>query len=169
MVIVVVLASPAALFSLEREKAWGSDLTFWKETALAAPKSAIVQQHYGNALAAAGLHREAIEVFRDALPLLPDARSRASLNNNIGTALLDLERTAEAIQYFQSAVQDAPDYPVAHFNWALAELTLAKGETDQAMAANRRAKAPTCYCGPSPWILPISKRLYAGIEFSARL
>lgn len=160
-----VLAVPAAVTSLQRAAVWRENVSFWQAAAAQAPRSAIVQQHYGNALAAAGRVNEAVDVFREALPLLPDARSRASLTNNIGSALLDLNRPAEAIGYFRQAVLAAPDYPVAHFNWALAELTLAKGEKDPAAQAVRRGQAldllsRTLQLDPAH----LKARFYAGME-----
>src|ERR1700733_9329818 len=94
------------------------------------PHSAGIWRRRGDAELAAGDCTAAADSYRRAIAIEPD-NPRA--HNNLGQALMRLERRAEAIASYRRATQLAADYAVAYNNLGIA--LNADGETEAALAA----------------------------------
>jgi protein O-GlcNAc transferase len=94
------------------------------------PHSAGSWRRRGDAELAAGDCTAAVDSYRRAIAIEPD-NPRA--HNNLGQALMRLERRAEAIASYRRATQLAADYAVAYNNLGIA--LNADGETEAALAA----------------------------------
>jgi Flp pilus assembly protein TadD len=80
----------------------------------------------GNTLLRFNRPIEALESYDSALALMP---SHPQILTNRGHALRRLDRPVEALAAFTSAIASAPEFPEAHFEAALARLTLGDFET----------------------------------------
>ena len=85
------------------------------------------------ALMSQGRIDEAIEHFRKALGIKPDANAY----NNLGAALAQRKQFDEAVGQFLEAVKIKPDYANAHYNLGVALAN--RGRTDEAIAHFRAA------------------------------
>jgi len=88
----------------------------------------------GNALARQGRAKEAIEHYRAALRLDPNA---AEVHNNWGAVLAGQGRTEEAIEHYRAALRLKADYATAHLNLGLA--LARQGEAEEALLHLRTA------------------------------
>lgn len=96
---------------------------------------AALQLHKGSRFA------EAVPVYRKLLQTAPKSDSLAPIWNNLGGALLALEKKEEAIEAFMSALDLRPTYPDAHLNIAIAahgsgDKVTARRHVDQALVLN---------------------------------
>jgi protein O-mannosyl-transferase len=90
--------------------------------------------HLGMVLSAQGKPQDAIECYRAAIELKPDA---ADVYNNWGEATLKLGNTAEAVGLFRSALDLQPAHAVATNN--LGEGLLRSGKPEEAMKLFQKA------------------------------
>jgi Flp pilus assembly protein TadD len=81
-----------------------------------------------------GYWRDSETLFRHALAV---TRNNYFAHNNLGTALDEKGRTAEAISQFQEAIQLAPDFVEAHYNLGIA--LLEQGQIDEAIGQFQEA------------------------------
>ena len=84
----------------------------------------------GNTLVSLGRPREAIASYAAALALMP---RHPQILTNRGHALRRLDRPTEALVDFEAALAAAPEFPEAHFEAAMARLTL--GDFDEGWKA----------------------------------
>jgi tetratricopeptide (TPR) repeat protein len=104
-----------------------------------APDNATLHQQRGFALADLDRGEEAVEAFEKALELDPE---NAALHNALADNLLALGRLGEADQAVRRAIElDGADGATAIFRFTLAEVTLASGDLDGALATLREALA----------------------------
>jgi tetratricopeptide (TPR) repeat protein len=80
----------------------------------------------GNTLLRFNRPADALESYVRALALVPD---HPQILTNRGHALRRLDRPEAALESFAAAISKSPDFPEAHFEFALAHLTLGDFET----------------------------------------
>ena len=99
--------------TIERNKGWKDEVTFFKETLKYSPNNARLHLNFGNTYLELGNKKEAIEEYRKAIKLRPDD---AIAYGNIGTAHMGLGRHKEAQGYIEKALSIKPDFPDALYN-----------------------------------------------------
>jgi tetratricopeptide (TPR) repeat protein len=114
-----VVALPA---TLQRQRVWRDDLSFWSDAASKAPSAWLPQDALGTALADAGRADDAAARFRRAAELAVRPHDRARVRTNLGTLLARQQRWDEAIAAFRAALADDPQLDTAHANLAQALL-----------------------------------------------
>jgi len=107
----------------------------WRDTLKKNPDAWIAHGELGNILVARGDVDEALEHYRQALTLTPDAE----IHNNIGGALLIKRRPRQAVEHFRLALRINPDYLDAHENLGATLRSL--GRAEEALEPLRRAVA----------------------------
>lgn len=98
------------------------------------PKSFVLHNLYGNALAAQNKSMEAVTSFRKALEIDPTV---AEIHFNVAILLANLNRTEEAIASYKKTVKLKPSLTDAHYN--LGTVLQAQGEFEQAANSYRKA------------------------------
>jgi tetratricopeptide (TPR) repeat protein len=125
-VVALLIALPAAAATAQRAEVWQSDLAFWQDAVVKAPRQGIPHLHLGIAYATQGKTEDAAEQYKLALQYYDDREGRAKAHNNLGSAYLRLERYEEAVEQFKGALVQDPEYATPYYNWALASLYLAQ-------------------------------------------
>ena len=112
--------------------------TAWLKRAIEIdPTYGDAQLNYAIALAEAGQWEQAVEGYRRALRL-PTLTAPHVAHQNLGVALHNLKREAEAEQSLRFALSLEPKMVGAHYNLGL--VLLAQGKRQEAVAAFRREK-----------------------------
>ncbi len=119
LVLCLALAVPEGWLTFQRNHAYRSDLSLWRNTVEHSPGSLIAQGGLADALYARGDWREALFHYDLACRLNP---KRASAHYNIGLTLLKLHRLDHALAQFAEAVRLDPGYAAAEYETALALL-----------------------------------------------
>ncbi len=99
----------------ERNQAWSTETTLWKEATRRSPDSSQAWYGYGDVLRFAKRFQESMDAYRRALELDPDY---LDAYNNLGIALAELGRSEEAKQVWRSSLKRHPTYCKAHNNLA---------------------------------------------------
>jgi len=100
-----------------RERDYAGDLTLWRATVEAVPRSAKARYNLGRSLAARGQHEAALAEYRRSLAIFPE---QLEALNNLAATLLRLDRPAEALAALDRAVGLDPGAADVAFNRALA-------------------------------------------------
>jgi len=124
----LLVALPAALATRQRATVFRSAIDFWSDAAAKTPELPDAHLQLADLLAAQGRTDEALARLRAGIARTPEAGARAALHNRAGTLLLDARRPAEALLAFRAMAEDDPRSATAHFNWAIAELSLSHRE-----------------------------------------
>lgn len=125
----------------------------------------------GVALASIGLHRDAVENYRQALALPQGGEfgpSHAAAYASWGVSLAALRQPDAARQAFEYAVGVSPDYVDGYFKWAQSMQAL--GRTTEAEAALRRRPDPSVSrppLYPEYLVGPIGLDAYVVVGFGA--
>lgn len=155
LLVVVLMALPAAGATRQRNDVWQSDLDFWTDTVEKAPDQGLPRLHLGIALSdtadskdlmdryrkttgatqddktlAAQLNEKAIESYKEARLKYDDTEGRTKAHNNLGSLYIKLGRYSEAIPEFKAALDMDPDYPTPYYNWGLSLFSMAIRESD---------------------------------------
>lgn len=96
-------------------------LASYDETLANNPSHVGARVNRGNTLLRFNRPADALEGYERALALAPD---HPQILTNRGHALRRLDRPQQALQSFAAAIDKSPDFPEAHFESALAHLTL---------------------------------------------
>jgi tetratricopeptide (TPR) repeat protein len=112
-----VFAAVLGLATERRNRAYGSEIVLWGDTAAKSADSPYVQNNFGVALAAANRNSEAVGRFKDAVTLAP---GYAEAHNNLALALTQCGRLPEAIEEYARALELRPDYAEAEANLGVA-------------------------------------------------
>ncbi|MBP7145903.1 MAG: tetratricopeptide repeat protein [Acidobacteria bacterium] len=124
--VAIAIAIPASFATVQRNTVWQNDLNFWLDTAAKAPDKGIPHLHLGIAYAELNQDDKAMVEYQRALETYDDSEGRSKAHNNLGTTYLRLKQFDKAIEHFQKALLEDTRYSTAHYNWALAELSLAQ-------------------------------------------
>ncbi len=126
LVLVFLIAFPAAYATTLREKVWQDDLAFWTDTVRKANDQGLPHLHLG--LTYSRLHREdkALVQYQEALAKYDDAEGRSKAYNNMGTLFLNRGEVAKAAEALRGALREEPRYATATYNLGLCELRLAQ-------------------------------------------
>jgi tetratricopeptide (TPR) repeat protein len=124
----VTLVIAGVLFVLtSRQSRMYTDIeTLYRATIARNPACWMAQVNLGNILYQTNRIPEAMDLFKQALPIKPDAA-----HYSLGNALLQASRTSEAIDQFEQALGINPDYADAHNN--LGSALLQTGRTSEAI------------------------------------
>ena len=124
----VMLVIAGVLFVLtSRQSRMYTDIeTLYRATIARNPACWMAQVNLGNILYQTNRIPEAMDLFKQALRIKPDAA-----HYSLGNALLQTSRTSEAIDQFEQALGINPDYAEAHNN--LGSALLQTGRTSEAI------------------------------------
>jgi tetratricopeptide (TPR) repeat protein len=120
----------------ERNRAYGSELALWRDTAAHSPDNPLAECNIGVAYAALGDNRAARVQFEKALAIFPEF-SNALVN--LGSLARSEGRPAEALPYYERALRAKPDLAEALIDLGAACAEL--GRTGEAIAAYQKALA----------------------------
>ena len=87
------------------------------EVKIKAPDYALALLYYGVVYDELGMHKEAIEAFKQAIRINPDD---ADAHNNLGVVYHKLGMHKEAIEAYKEAIRINPDHADAHYNLGVA-------------------------------------------------
>jgi len=102
--------------TVERNKDWKDEVTFFKKTLKYSPDNARLHLNFGNTYLELGNKKEAIREYKKAIELRPND---AIAYGNMGTAHMSLGRYKEAQGYINKALSIKPDFPDALYNLGL--------------------------------------------------
>lgn len=119
----------------QRNAVWADDIAFALDGVQKAPHNQRTYLTLATAYATEGRWLDAEETLRRAIPLRP---GHYIPYDNLGTALFQQGRLAEARAYFKFASLLAPDYPNAIFNYGIASARL--GDMPAAMQSLNRLR-----------------------------
>jgi protein O-mannosyl-transferase len=125
---VLVIVGLYAVGTIKRNNAWKNNFTFWSDTVMKSPDSAIAHNELGLVYGSKAVDR-AISEFQAALQLNPDY---AEAHNNLGLAYGAKGQFDRAISEFQAALLVNPNLVEAHNNLGMAYGT--KGQFDRAIS-----------------------------------
>lgn len=111
--LMVVGANAAGTY--ERNKAYVSEETLWRDVVEKSPANGRGLMNYGLTQMSKGKYTEARQLFERALTHTPNY---ASLEVNLGIVTSRLNEPAVAERHFLRALQLAPDHPASHFFFA---------------------------------------------------
>ncbi len=131
LVVFLVLAAGLGWATAQRNTVYRSERSVWSDTVAKCPYSERAQNNLGNVLLKAGETAAAIDHYRTALRLRPDA---ADTHHNLANALRRTGRPQEAIEHYEQALRLNPRMPDSH-----TALGIALEE------AGRAAEAPAHY------------------------
>jgi len=130
-----------AVATSQRIGVWQNSATLWGDAVQKAPEVALTHDGYGEGLLALGRVDEALDQFKIALSMTPDAAVKdlnagqrdayANTLNNLGAAYGLKGRTDDAIGMFRAAIRLKPDLGKAYFN--LGNALMHKGLTSDAL------------------------------------
>lgn len=132
VVLVVMAALVLGSLTAIRNLDYRSPLHLWQATVEARPGNPRARYNLATELQQAGRFEEAIAEFRVTLELEPGS----DVHNNLGVALFDMGKPAEAIPHYREALLLNPTNLGAHYNMARAHRAL--GQLDEAIAGFRR-------------------------------
>jgi len=133
----IAVAAACALSSLawRQNEMYRDAFTLYLTTLEKNPNSWTLHTNIGIELTRAGLPRESMAHFLEALRLRPnDPKTRYNMSTahyNMGKTLFDSGRVQEAIEHYQKALQFEPNYPAAHYN--LGDVLYQTGHTKEAI------------------------------------
>ncbi len=131
-----------------RNAVWESKRALWTDVSRHSPRTVRAHLNLGHALASEGAFEEAIESYRHALALPPDATaSRGEILRNLGAALASLGRPQEASRILRQALADDPRNPELLNNLAICLLDLHDPAGAEEVA--RRALEASPHSGPA--------------------
>jgi protein O-mannosyl-transferase len=125
---VLVIAGLYAVGTIKRNSAWRNNFTFWSDTVMKSPDSAIAHNELGLVYGSKAVDR-AISEFQAALRINPDY---AEAYNNLGLSYGAKGQFDRAISEFQAALRVNPNLVEAHNNLGMAYGT--KGQFDRAIS-----------------------------------
>ncbi len=125
---VLVIVGLYAGGTIERNNAWKNNFTFWSDTVLKSPDSAIAHNELGLVFGSKAVDR-AISEFQAALRINPDY---AEAHNNLGLAYGAKGQFDRALSEFQTALRINPNLVEAHNNLGMAYGT--EGQFDRALS-----------------------------------
>lgn len=128
----LVIAGSVA--TINRNRAWGDEITLWRDVVKAFPNKARGYNNIAFALLGLGRFDEAIRYSEAAIRLQPEGPQPY---NNIGYALAQTGRLDDALVYFGEAIKRRPDYTDAYNNMGNAFFVL--GRLDDAIKKYREA------------------------------
>jgi len=117
--VIVLLAS--AIGTWQRNEAWASEESVWRDAVVKNPQNGRALMNYGVALMQRDLNQEALEQFEAASMISPNYDF---LEVNLGVVKSALDRKAEAEAHFKHAIAIAPRTNVGHYyygNWLARE------------------------------------------------
>lgn len=126
VIVALALSIPAGVATVRRVDVWATDLAFWTDTVAKSPETGLPYLHLGIRLTHLDRIDEALAAYDRAYERYDDAEGRSKALNNAGSLYLRTGRYEEAIEKFKQALQEVSGYPTAHYNWALAEIRLAR-------------------------------------------
>jgi protein O-mannosyl-transferase len=129
--LLMLIAVPAAWATARRAAVWQDNFVLWSDTVQQAPDAALPHLQLGTAYTGRGDNATAIEQYRLALATSRSAEGRSKALNNIGSRYAAMGQYPEAIEQFQKALVEVPQYPMAEYNWGLAAVLIAVKTTDQ--------------------------------------
>ena len=118
-------AAVLAVTTAVRVRDYRSEEAIWRDTAAKSPRSALVRNNLGRALAAQGRVDEAVAEYREALRI--DPRHAATLSK-LGNALADQGRFEEAAREYAAALEADPRDHKTRNNYARVLLKLGRVE-----------------------------------------
>ncbi len=113
VLISAILIGPYSYLTIQRNKDWKDEATFFKSTLKYQPENSRLHLNFGNTYSEMGMHREAIKEYKKAIELRPNF---AIAYGNIGSVYIDLGRYDAAIEYIEKALAIKPNYPDALYN-----------------------------------------------------
>ena len=123
---VVILVLGAA--TCERSCTYQSDETLWRDTVAKNPRSWLAHTNLGETALQAGMEREALEHYEQALRIKPDY---APAHYDLGLMLWRAGKTREAVEHWEQALRSEPDLAAAHYTLGVA--LIQAGRTNEAM------------------------------------
>jgi len=111
LVAFLVLAAGLGWATAQRNTVYRSERSIWDDTVAKCPHSERAQNNLGNVLLKAGEATAAIDHYRTALRLRPDA---ADTHHNLANALRRTGRPQEAIEHYEQALRLNPRMPDSH-------------------------------------------------------
>ena len=120
-----LVAAILGVTTVVRVRDYRTEESIWRDTAAKSPRSALVRNNLGRALAAQGRVDEAIAEYREGLRIDP---RHAATRSKLGNALADQGRFAEAATEYATALQEDPGDHKTHNNYARALLRLGRVE-----------------------------------------
>ena len=120
-----LVAAILGITTVARVRDYRTEESIWRDTAAKSPRSALVRNNLGRALAAQGRIDEAIAEYREGLRIDP---RHAATRSKLGNALADQGRFEEAATEYAAALQEDPGDHKTHNNFARALLRLGRVE-----------------------------------------
>jgi len=111
LVVFLALAAGLGWATAQRNTVYRSERSIWSDTVAKCPYSERAQNNLGNVLLKAGEPAAAIEHYRAALKLRPDA---ADTHHNLANALRRSGQPQEAITHYEQALRLNPRMPDTH-------------------------------------------------------
>lgn len=108
-----------------RNAVWETKQALWTDVVAKSPGKVRAHLNLGHAFAAEGAHQAAVESYRRALALPPDATAtRTEILRNLGAALVAMGRLEEASRVLRQALEADPRDPELRNNLAICLLDL---------------------------------------------
>ena len=113
ILISVILIGSYSYLTIQRNKDWKDEVTFFKSTLKYQPNNSRLHLNFGNTYSEKGMNREAIEEYKKAIELRPNF---AIAYGNIGSVYIDMGKYETAKEYIEKALKIEPNYPDALYN-----------------------------------------------------
>ena len=113
--------------TIQRNKAYESDVTLWSDTLAKRPDNTRAYANLTGIYLRLGLHSEALTVAQKAVDLRPES---ATAHHNLAAVLMKSGHFADATKHYEIALQRNPMLADTHYN--LGELRLRTGRLDAA-------------------------------------
>jgi tetratricopeptide (TPR) repeat protein len=136
-VLVAMMVSLIALFSVgtfKRNMVWQSTITLWEDVIAKSPNKLRPYYNVGCEYANRNDMQAAISYFQKSINIKED---QPECHNNLGSALLRVERVDEAMYHLKRAIELNQSYAMAYYNLGL--VYAYKGEADAALESVQKA------------------------------